>query len=261
MTATCYKNYPVVISYTAGGSDTIYANTVSLSENLALERAESLGVKGSNAVFNTQLTKGSIGVESYVVEDLTNFNSLKGSNDQGLGVSFGPYTAPSPCIMTSMSISITVGEPISIDRSFDYFGSLSSSSSPASTAPDLNPAIPSNITFAGYADIGGSANITDISWNFSQSYQEIYLVGQMTPVIVFNDGQIELSVNGEKLTTALLGGGSCVLPPKNYSIEIGGCNGGTLGTLDITKGYMQSRGSSVSSDGPERNDVSIIEYL
>ena len=50
--ANCYKNFPVIVTYSDSTTSDIYSNSVSISENLALEHSESLGIKGSNAVFN-----------------------------------------------------------------------------------------------------------------------------------------------------------------------------------------------------------------
>jgi len=84
--ANCYKNFPVTVTYSDSTTSDIYSNSVSISESLALEHAESLGIKGSNAVFNFYLPEGSIDVESYVTDSLSKFNDLQGSNDNNIQV-------------------------------------------------------------------------------------------------------------------------------------------------------------------------------
>ena len=64
MSSTCYKNFPVVISYEDGSQEKIYANSVSLSESVSLESSESLGAKGASAVFNTSAPQGSMSVQA-----------------------------------------------------------------------------------------------------------------------------------------------------------------------------------------------------
>ena len=56
--ANCYKNFPVKVNYSNSTHDIIYGNSTSLSEDLQLEHAESLGAKGSNSVFTKTVPKG-----------------------------------------------------------------------------------------------------------------------------------------------------------------------------------------------------------
>jgi len=260
--ANCYKNFPVTVTYSDSTTSDIYSNSVSISESLALEHAESLGIKGSNAVFNFYLPEGSIDVESYVTDSLSKFNDLQGSNDNNIQVQAGPYTMPTPCTLSSMSVNITVGEPITCSRSFSYVGSAATGTSPAPIVTPLSAAVPENITLNGYDSIGGSNIIKSATWTFSQEYEKIHLLGNVNPVVVFKGGQISLDIDGEQLTTQLMStGSSCPISPKNYSISISGCNGSDLGTLSVTSGYMQSRSSSVAQEGIEENGVSIIQYL
>ena len=69
------------------------------------------------------------------MDDLNIYNQLKGSNDQNINVSFGPYSCPAPCIMSSMSINISIDNPITIKRTFDYFGEVTVGSSPTHQYP------------------------------------------------------------------------------------------------------------------------------
>ena len=133
---------------------------------------------------------------------------------------------------------------------------------PAPGSPTVSPVVPESVGFVGFDQISGSANIKRISWNFTQSYQDHNLIGERVPLIVFDQGQIELTIEGDNLTIPLLSGDSstCVIPPKAYTLSLSGCNGENLGTLSLT-GYMQSRDASVSADDPETNSVSIIQYL
>lgn len=259
--SNCYKNFPIIITYGDSSTDQIFSNTTSLSESLDLQTALSLGVKGSSSVFNKEVPKGQISVDSYLMNDLSVFNELKGSNDQQVSVRFGPYSSPAPCIMTSMSVSITVGEPITVSRSFDYFGSVATSSSPTPSSPSLSPMTPDNITLAGFDGIGSLQNINSINWSFSQSYKEYYLLGELVPTIIFEGGQVTLDINGEGLPAALTSANeSCVNLSRNYQISVFDCDSQNLGSL-IIDGHMQSRNSTVSSEQDETNSASIIQYI
>lgn len=257
--SNCYKNFPVIVNYSNSTTDTIYSNSASLSENLELEHAESLGAKGSNSVFVKTVPKGDLSVDSYLIDDLGVYNNLKGSNDQQITIDFGPYRCPAPCVMSSMSINITVGEPITVSRTFNYFGGVTSITSPTPVNTGIEPVIPENVGLSGFDGLGSLDNITSITWDFSQNYNEHYLLGNKVPLIAFGRGQISLNINGEGLTNPLVSQ-NCAAPAQEYKIMVSGCGNQDLGTLSIN-GQMQSRSSSVSSDANEENSVSIIQYL
>lgn len=257
--SNCYKNFPVIINYSNGTSDTIYSNTTSLSESLNIERSSSVGAKGSDVVFSKTVPKGQIDVDAYLMDDLNVYNQLRASNDQNIDISFGPYECPAPCIMSNMTINISVDNPITIKRTFDYFGEVTVGSSPTPSIPSLSPITAEKILFNGFTNIGGSSQINSITWSFTQTYDEYYLLGQRVPTIVFKEGQIALNIQGEGFTEPLVSTG-CLVAPKAYNLSVYGCGGANLGTLTVN-GYMQSRGSSVSSDSDETNSVSIIQYL
>lgn len=260
--ATCYKNFPVIITYEDSTTETFYSNSVSLSEDVSLESAQSLGVKGSTAVFNRAVPNGQISVESYVDTSLLKSLDLIRSNAQNVKVEFGPYETPLPCVLSSMSMSITVGEPITLSREYAYYGSVITNSLPTVSAPSITPLVPEGISLSGYDAIGGSTIISDISWSVNQEYEQFNLLGDTTPVVVYRSAQKTLDINGEALTQSLMQSASagCVVPPKEYSVGLVGCNNQDLGTLGIT-GYMQSRSSSVEPESVEQNSVSIIQYL
>ena len=132
-------------------------------------------------------------------------------------------------------------------------------SSPTPSIPSLSPITAEKILFNGFTNIGGSSQINSITWSFTQTYDEYYLLGQRVPTIVFKEGQIALNIQGEGFTEPLVSTG-CLVAPKAYNLSVYGCGGANLGTLTVN-GYMQSRGSSVSSDSDETNSVSIIQYL
>ena len=258
--SNCYKNFPILVNYSVGSPDSIYSNSASLSENLNIQSAESLGAKGATTVFTKTLTQGDISAESYLYDsDLSIFNNLKGKNDQDITLQFGPYSCPAPCVLSSLSININLGEPITVSRSFNYFGGLSGTTAPAPSIPDLHPIIPENISLNGFDALGDLTNIESISWQFSQSYETYYLLGESVPKIVFNDGEITMEVNGEGISNALTAN-NCAVPARAYSIDVHDCSGANVGSLSIT-GYTQSRSSSVSTDNDEQNSVSIIQYL
>lgn len=257
--SNCYKNFPVIVNYSNSTTDTIYSNSATLSENLNIEHAKSLGIKGSNAVFIKTLTQGQLDVESYLIDDLNIFNELKGSNDQGINLQFGPYLCPAPSVLSSMSVNISVGEPITVNRSFNYFRGVNATSSPDPVSPELSPVIAENIVLNGFDDLGALDNINSISWNFSQSYEEYYLLGESVPKIVFTQGRITMDVDGEGIADPLIVQ-NCISEPHDYEIQVYACGGDNLGSLSIT-GHLERRTSSVSADDDERNSVSIIQYL
>ena len=267
MSEGCYKDYTVDLEQ-GGTKSSIHGNSVSISEELQLQTAESLGAKGRSSVFNLSPPRGTLTVESYINGSLTDFLNLEGSNDNEVSLQAGPYKLPKTCWMTSMSVSITPGEPLSCSRSFSYIGAIEKSTAPDPVASKASVAIPQTISIEGYEQISGSNNITSASWSLSQSYEEVTLLGDPEPIIVFSQGEITLELEGEQLTIELTEGedDSCVVAPKDYSIEIIGCatdeypDGENLGTLEAY-GYMQSRGTSISTDSPVTTSVSLIQYL
>jgi len=257
--SNCYKNFPVKIHYGDSTSHTIYGNSTSLSENLSLEHAESLGAKGSNLVFNKTGPKGDLNVDSYMIDDLEVYNNLKGSNDQEIAIDFGPYRCPSPCVMSSMSISIQVGEPITVQRTFNYFQGVIINEYPDPVSPELKPIIAENIRLEGFEFLEGAGEIKSIQWDFTQNYNEHYLLGSTIPLVSFGRGEISLNIDGEGLTKKLISN-NCVSSANQYDIYVSGCDGKDLGRLSIS-GHMNSRSSNVSSTSDEENSVSIIQYL
>jgi hypothetical protein len=257
--SNCYKNFPVIINYSDNTTYNIYANSVSLSEDINLENSSSLGIKGSKAVFNRSAPNGQLTVDSYLTNDLSIFNNLKESNDQNITIQVGPYSCPSPCLLSSMSINIVAGEPITVQRTFNYFGELTTGTAPPPTGDVINPVVAENINISGFSDAGMSDQISSIDWSFSQEYEQYNLLGETTPKVVFREGQVQLSVQGEGLPSSLVSD-SCLVPPKVYSISVSGCDGEDLGSLLIT-GYLQARTSDIASEQDEVNSASIIQYL
>ena len=257
----CYKDFTVKLSQGETESS-IYGNSVSIDEELGLQTAESLGAKGRSAVFNLGAPRGAMSIDSYITSNLTPFTDLEGTNDNEVGLQAGPYNLPKPCWMTSMSITITPGEPISCSRSFSYIGAITKTTAPTPSAEELSVAIPQTITIEGYDDISGSNNIKSASWSLNQTYNEVNLLGDPQPVIVYSQGEITLELEGENLTIPLTSGTdeSCIVPPKNYSISITDCDGSGMGTLEAF-GYMQSRGTSIGTDSPVSTSVSVVQYL
>lgn len=257
--SNCYKNFPVVINYSDNTSDTIYSNSASIDENLNIEHAQSLGVKGSNAVFTKTLTQGQLSMESYLLVGLSVFGKMRGANDQDISMQFGPYSCPAPCVLSSVSVNINVGQPITVNRSFAYFGGVTNVGNPTPTVPTIEPITPENITLNGFDQLGSVSNIQSITWSFTQSYDQHYLLGENVPKIVFTQGQIQMDVSAEGLSNALTAG-NCMPAAKEYSVDVTDCDGNDLGALSIN-GHIQSRNSSVSADNDEQNSVSIIQYL
>ena len=263
--ANCYKNFPVIIEYSDGTSGTIYGSRVNIDEGLDLQTSESLGLKGSSVVFNSSLTKGSLSVEGLLVDasGLSGVIGLQGSNDQNIQIQAGPYILPKPCVMDSVALNIAVGEPVSCTRSFSFFGAISGGTAPAASPNNLTGIIPKNVTLSGYDSISGSNIINNVSWQVTQNYETINLLGDAKPTVIFRDGQIDLGIDGEGLTVPLTadGGVVCPVPAKNYAVSISGCDGVDTQTLPITSGYMSSRSLSIEPGRPQSSSVSIVQYL
>lgn len=261
MSSTCYKNFPVVISYEDGSQEKIYANSVSLSESVSLQSSESLGAKGASAVFNTTAPQGSISVESYVSSGLLQSLDMIQSNNQNVSIKVGPYETPKPCVLSSMSVSVTVGEPLTLSRDYQYYGSVETGEMPDVEVIEVNPVVPEGVSISGFDAISGSNIITDLTWSVNQNYQEFNLLGSVTPVVVYSNAEKTLDINGEQFTQSLMQSptAGCVVPPKDYSVTISGCGTG-LGTLTIN-GYMSSRSSDITAGEVESNGVSIVQYL
>jgi len=259
--STCYKNFPVVITYQDGSTENVYANDVSLSETVSIESMDSLGGKGSTAAFNRQAPQGSISINSYMSSGILQSLDLLRENYQNISIKFGKYEAPTPCVLSSLSVAVAVGEPLTLSREYQYFGCVTTGAVPAVESPAINPVVPEGISISGYDGIGGSPVITDISWSVSQNYEQFNLLGSVTPVVVYKSAEKSMDINGETLTESLMQSSTagCVVPPKPYLITISGCGTG-LGSLGIT-GYMVSRSSSVAPGQVESNGVSIVEYL
>ena len=213
--STCYKNFPVIISGDDGSYEAIYANSVALSESVSLESAESLGAKGSSAVFNMTAPQGSISVESYLTSGLLQSLDMISSNNQNVSIKVGPYEAPSPCVLSSMSVSVTIGEPLTLSRDYTYYGSVTTGSLPDVTPVDLKPVVPEGVSISGYDAISGSNIITDLTWSVSQNYEEFHLLGDITPLVVYRSAEKTLDIAGEKFTQPLMKTptAGCVVPP------------------------------------------------
>ena len=255
----CYKNFPVTV-----GGVNIYANSASLNEDLTIETAESYGIKGSRAVFNTQIPKGSLTIDSYVKESVSPFLALAGDNDQQLAVTFGKYTLPTPAILTSMSINVAVGSPVTLSMTIDYFGTATTGSTPAPASPTHTPLNVEGVTLNGFDQIGGSNNIQSVDFSFSQSYEEHTLLGQVgaAPIIIFSQGTMALDISSPDMTIGLVEEDkSCVIAPKSYSVSLSGCGGLDYGLINMPLGYMQTRSTSIDPSSPPSSSVSIIQYL
>ena len=89
--SNCYKKiFPVKVNYSDSTIDTIYGKFDFLvREFWSLKHADSIGIKGSTAVFNRSIPKGDLNVDSYLIGDLSVYNNLKGSNDQAITIDFG----------------------------------------------------------------------------------------------------------------------------------------------------------------------------
>lgn len=260
--SNCYKNFPITISYESEPTENEYSASVNMSEKLELAHASQIGVKGSNAVYAKALPEGDLNVESYLLGDISVMDNLNASNSQVSSVSFGPYTMPAPALLSSMSVNISVGQPIKTSKTFQFFNGINSTTPPAPGTPDITPAIAENVTLDGFGDLGDLEKIKSITWSFSQEYEKYYLLGAISPTIVYSRGQISMTINGEGLPGELYRRteSDCLPDPESYSVNVFDCDGESLGSLSM-EGYLQARTSSVEADGTEQNSLTIIQYL
>lgn len=256
----CYKNFPI----TVGGVE-IYANSATLNEGLGIESAESYGVVGSQAVFNTKIPEGSLSIESYIKTSITPLLDLVGSNSQTLDVTFGKYTLPKPAVISSIGINASVGGPLSLSMEIAYFGTVTAGAAPVPVAPTAAPANIEGVTLGGFDKIGVSGTIENISYNLTQNYETHTLLGQVraAPIVIFQDGSAGLDLDCQNMMASGLTkeGESCLANPNSYSISILGCGGVDYGTINISSGYLQDRSESIDTSSPPSASVSIIEYL
>jgi hypothetical protein len=258
----CNQDFTAKISYEGGAkSEIVQGDSISVSEGVNLQTSESMGIKGSSSVFNTSIPQGEIGLSSYLTgPDLGTLNDLNGNNDQSMSVKFGGYQTKGPAVLLSMSVNISVGEPISINRSFSYNDSLQSGKQPLpATNNPPKPAVAEDIDFNG--GFGTIKDISSATWEFSQSYESHQIIGQKEPITVYQGGQLKLTVNGSALPEPLVkDGASCVQKAETFSIDVKDCSGNSLGSLSID-GYMENRGTNVQSQSPQQGSLSIIQYL
>jgi len=259
--STCYKNFPVVIDYPNSTTETIYANSLTLSESVAIENLAAIGAKGATTSYTKEVPQGSLSIESYLSSGSLQSLDLIRDNAQNLTIRAGRYIIPSPCVLSSMSISVNVGEPLILNRDYQYYGCVTTGEVSAISPDPIKPVVPEGISISGYTGIGGSNIVTNISWSVNQNYEQFNLLGNVTPVVVYAGAEKTMDIDGEGFTQALMESptAGCVVPAKPYEITISGCGTG-IGVLGIT-GYMTSRSSSVAAGEIESNGISIIQYL
>ena len=260
--SNCNQDFTAKIEYEAGTkSELVQGDSISVSEAINLQTAESLGVKGNSTVFNHGKPQGQIQMTSHLTgPDLGTINDLNGNNDQEVSVQFGPYKTQGPTSLSSMSVNISIGEPISINRSFNYYDSIKKNATPLpATQNPQKPAVVENIAFNG--GFGTVTGVTSATWEFSQSYESHNIINQVDPISVYQGGQLTLTVNGSGLPNELTKpGGNCVQKAEPFSIDVKDCSGNSLGSLSIN-GYMEGRGTNVQSQSPEESSLTIIQHL
>ena len=80
-------------------------------------------------------------------------------------VQFGPYKPQGPTSLSSMPVNISIGEPISINRSFNYYDSIKKNATPLpATQNPQKPAEVENIAFNGGF---GTVDVTSATGIFS----------------------------------------------------------------------------------------------
>tara|TARA_R110000782_G_scaffold75201_2_gene150104 strand:+ start:654 stop:1433 length:780 start_codon:yes stop_codon:yes gene_type:complete len=256
----CYKNFPINV----GGVD-IYATSAQLSEAIDIQTAESYGIIGSQAAYNTQLPNGTLSIDGYIKTSVTPLLDLIRSNNQNLAVTFGKYTLPNPAIISSINITMAVGSAPSLSISIDYFGTATVGGAPAPVAPTDAPLNIEGVSLGGFGSIGISQSIQSVTYDLNQNYETHTLLGEIksAPIVVFHDGSASLSVDCQEMMAYGLTqvDKPCLVAPAAYSVSFVGCGGVDYGTINISAGYLQERGTSIDTSNTASASVSIIEYL
>lgn len=258
-----FENMAVAVS----GEDTdlsssYYANSVSISESLGEINFGSLGSNSTNSV-SAKAPEGSIDISFYIttggeIDAITGHYGKTGF----IEVNAGPFKAKK-CLLNSFSFAL---EPLGMvmgSMAYTYYGQIESGSFDAtSSSPTIRPAhgAKSDLTL----DSMGVSGVLSISYDFSQSYDIGYTLGQSAPArVTFQEMTKNLSIDAQAQDidfskSSLTGAsGICHAPigEDGFSLKSGSislknlCNEG-IAEFNLS-GYLESR----SFDGAPGENV------
>ena len=250
MATISYQQMPVSVA-----AQTIYASTVSISQDISPESISSIGVKGSNGTYNKQVPQGQVSFSYYENGSFSTFEGLaKSYSPQTVVV--GPFTLPL-AYLTSLSFNGEPNQPIQIDQSWNFYGELTEGSPPATTVETIDTYSISALD--NYE--GGQA--FNISYGLSQNYETKYYLAQVNPVVIWRDGQVTLEIEGDDLTSALTESSTSVCLPSSNAISVTmakSCDAATTTTIAVA-GKMSSRSLDNSAGDIVRTNLSVLKYL
>lgn len=237
--ALSYQN----VNVTVGGSS-LFATNASISFEVPLEAVRALGNPKAIANIPNGPVEGTLNISYLITSDPigTIFNSIINSPTtyNGTSVNIGglPYTA----FLTSHSLNGEANSIINGSASFRVFGPgggiFSQSAAGNSQASNIGHASATNLSIT---------NAVGFDYSASVNWQPLYVLGNSNVAdVIFNSASQTLTLRGNNI-------GKYITPcPTNetFNFNIGAiCAGGSLTSVSIQDGKLQSSESSVQAGG------------
>lgn len=259
-----FKNLKATID----GQD-YYAESVDLSESISIETFSALGTKGAYA-FPSNKPEGSMNMTFYLTTgtEISNIEDQYGKTGF-VDLKVGPFEMDFG-LLNSFSVQADANSMIKGSVSYNYYGQMSSGSTPTKGTAEIVPAHGA-ASSGDFSDIGIS-EILNFDYSFSQSHEVQYGLGNNAPSkVVFNEASKELSVSAivsdvdfsqTDLTgvNALCDGepGDAGFTKKNISVTLNNLCQENVGSLSVS-GYLSERSIGVEPGGEVVETVKVIE--
>ena len=266
-----FKNMGVSLS----GADSnitgsYYANSVSISESLSELNFGTLGSNSSNSV-TAKAPEGTIDVSFYITSG-TEINAITGHYGRTgfIEVSAGPFKAKKS-LLNSFSLSLEPVGMIMGSMNYNYYGQIESGAiSPTASSPTIQPA--HGATSSVNLDSVGVSGVIGLTYDFSQSYDVGFSLGQVGPArVTFQEMTKTLSVDAQaqdvSFAKSSLTGASGIchseIGEDGFSLKSGIislknlCNE-SIADLSVT-GYLESRSFDANQTENVLQSLSIIE--
>jgi hypothetical protein len=266
-----FENCPVVIT-SDGTSQGIFANSLSISQNLATDNISSFGIYGTNGSYPTEPPNGNINADFYIsgAQDLSYFLNFKKSGyadtlNNFIDVDAGPFRAEK-AVLTEYSLSVAPNDVITASISLDYYGAFYSG------AADAQQLITGRLGHGGFstghfASLGFNDKPFAYSYTLSQSFQPIRSLGEPFPkAAIWTDGTESLSIDGYDLPSSLTGTYSptntqWMFPQSGgVALDIRNICEQSYTTLGVT-GLFASRNVSINADNVINGSIEIVKPL
>lgn len=244
-----FKNLKTVVN----GQD-YYAESVDISESISIETFSALGTKSSYA-FPSNKPEGTVNMTFYVTtgDELSNIENQYAKTDF-VSINVGPFQM-SHALLNSFSVQGEPSNMIKGSASFNYYGQMTSGSTPSKSTVSIVPA--HGAASAGNFSNAGIDDILSFDYSFGQSHEVQYELGSNQPSkVIFNDANITLSVSAlisdvdfaqTNLTgtIGLCGGepGDIGFSKKNLSVSLNNLCEENVGSLNVN-GYIEERSIS-----------------